>query len=108
MQLEQCIDLAARGEVKVRNGLLGLGQAAGQRFGRYAATGLANHRRLVYQILGKKLPDDIWQDYLQGTGQTKLGPLAVLPPGARPEQVLGVIGLTSWTAWFGVHDIITD
>lgn len=47
-----------------------------------------------------------WQDYLQSKGVTELGPITPLPPGLSPEQALGVMGLTSITAWFGVHDIL--
>lgn len=47
-----------------------------------------------------------WQDYVQSTGMTELGPLYPVPPGLTPEQSLGVFGFTSVTAWFGVHDIL--
>jgi NADPH-dependent curcumin reductase CurA len=47
-----------------------------------------------------------WQDYLQSTGGTELGPINLLPAGLSPEHALGVLGLTSVTAWFGVHDIL--
>lgn len=47
-----------------------------------------------------------WQDYVQSPGMTELGPITPLPPGLTAEQALGVMGLTSVTAWFGVHDIL--
>ncbi|NWG53175.1 MAG: NADP-dependent oxidoreductase [Hydrogenophilaceae bacterium] len=47
-----------------------------------------------------------WQDYVQSQGFTELGPITPLPAGVTPEQALGVMGLTSVTAWFGVHDIL--
>lgn len=47
-----------------------------------------------------------WQDYLQSKGMTERGPITPLPPGLSPEQALGCLGLTSHTAWFGVHDVL--
>jgi NADPH-dependent curcumin reductase CurA len=46
-----------------------------------------------------------WQEYLVTTGFTEIGPITPLPPGATPEQALGVFGITGLTAWFGLTDI---
>lgn len=48
-----------------------------------------------------------WQDYIQSPGgMTELGPITALPPGLTPEQAMSVMGMTSITAWFGVHDVL--
>lgn len=47
-----------------------------------------------------------WQDYLQDKGEALLGPLTSMPAGITPVQGLGVMGLTSLTAWFGVNEIL--
>jgi len=47
-----------------------------------------------------------WQDFVQSKGITELGPITPLAAGLSPETALGVMGLTSITAWFGVHDIL--
>lgn len=47
-----------------------------------------------------------WQEYYQGDGDLPMRPLTPLPPGVTPEQLMGVMGLTSWTAWFGVNEIL--
>jgi NADPH-dependent curcumin reductase CurA len=46
-----------------------------------------------------------WQEYVVSSGFTELGPITPLPPGATPEQALGVFGITGLTAWFGLTDI---
>jgi len=44
-----------------------------------------------------------WQEYalVEGADTT----LAVVPPGLEPAVVLGVLGVTGMTAYFGIHDI---
>jgi NADPH-dependent curcumin reductase CurA len=46
-----------------------------------------------------------WQEYVVTPGFTEIGPITPLPPGATPEQALGVFGITGLTAWFGLTDI---
>lgn len=46
-----------------------------------------------------------WQDYALTDGATDLLPVTPIPPGATPEQALGVFGLTGMTAWFGLMDV---
>lgn len=47
-----------------------------------------------------------WQDYLQGSGLTELGPLRPMRRDVAPEVSLSVFGGTTITAWFGVHDLL--
>lgn len=47
-----------------------------------------------------------WQDYVQCKGVTDYGRITPLREGMSPEQALGVMGPTSITAWFGVHDVL--
>lgn len=56
--------------------------------------------------LGQKVQGGFgWQEYVLTPGYTELGPITPLPPGATPEQSLGVFGVTGLTAWFGLTDI---
>ena len=47
-----------------------------------------------------------WQDYWQGPATTDLWRITRLPKDMTPEEALGVFGVTSTTAWFGVEDIL--
>lgn len=47
-----------------------------------------------------------WQDYWQGPVMTDLWRIKRLPPWMTPEEALGLFGVTSTTAWFGVEDIL--
>jgi hypothetical protein len=45
-----------------------------------------------------------WQDYALASG-AMLGPGSKLPPGTPPTWVLGVLGITGLTAYFGMLDL---
>ena len=69
--------------------------------GQVVASNHADYKvgQLVQGLLG-------WQDYYQGSPTTVAGPIGVLPKGVSPEMALGMMGMTSITAWFGVHDVL--
>ncbi len=46
-----------------------------------------------------------WQDYALTDGRTDLMAVTQTPPGATPQEALGVFGLTGMTAWFGLSEI---
>lgn len=46
-----------------------------------------------------------WQDYAVSDGVSDPLPVNLVPPDVRPEQALGVLGLTGMTAYFGLKEI---
>jgi NADPH-dependent curcumin reductase CurA len=46
-----------------------------------------------------------WQDYIITNGTTDILPVTKLGAGASPEQVLGILGATGLTAYFGLLDV---
>jgi NADPH-dependent curcumin reductase CurA len=46
-----------------------------------------------------------WQDWIVTDGVTELGPLQRVPDGVDPKAMLGVLGVTGLTAYFGMIDV---
>jgi NADPH-dependent curcumin reductase len=46
-----------------------------------------------------------WQDYIATDGRGLLGTMQRVPLAVSPDLALGVLGLTGFTAYFGVNDI---